>query len=360
MFSNYFSVRVGDLEIHLLLKSSSSNQTWNQSVWLCCCGFIVPSGKPFSLELVSWLSWIIRWHFLSLSLLLGSYTHSTTNFLTFAINLFPKSTGPQLSSQMPGSSSPWLTLPPQVSSAFISWIYHHWRHPAACELVSPWAPGQHSSGPVCNMWSASGPASLLLPPWGSSFRPQSSSHLPCFRQGGFSLPLSSSLLSLSTAACPTLSAAVSCTLWQQIPNWPPTSNLFQPINPSSTSPAATSQTALPIHFTPLLKKTSHCLIACSAACLENSRLSRNKEATYQIMSPPAEPPPELSLGFLSIWGILHMTVLPLWNSSPVPNLALQAVFHSGRASMHPALVPTGHPLLCRIHFATSHFCAILV
>lgn len=38
-----------------------------------------------------------------------------------------------------------------------------------------------------------------------------------------------------------------------------------------------------------------------------------------------------------------MTVLPLWNASPVPNLALQAVSHSGRASMHPALVPTGHP-----------------
>lgn len=201
VFSNYFSVIVGDLEIHLLLKSSSSNQTWNQSVWLCCCGFIVPSGKPFSLELVpdAITPGCPGCHGLSIGISCPSPSCSgptPTQQQTFLHLPSTCSPNPLVPNSPVRCQTPlphgWHSLPKSPAPLFPG----SRRHPAACELVSPWAPGQHLSGPVCNMWSASGPASLLLPPWGSSFKPQSSSHLPCFRHDGFSLPLSSSLLSL--------------------------------------------------------------------------------------------------------------------------------------------------------------------
>lgn len=218
--------------------------------------------------------------------------------------------------------------------------------PSTCSPNSlvPNSPGQHPSRSVCNMWLASGPASLLLPPLGSSFSPQSSPHLPCFRHSGY-------LYRFLLLCCLCRQLPLPQPLWLLAA---PFGNRFliDPPPPISSSPLIHPphlqqhplKQLCPFISLPCWKKINplpHRLLCSlpwefqtfqkySSNLSDNATTHRTAPcAVFGLPFPPRYPaydhPP--SLEFLSC----------------TPNLALQGVSHSGRASMHPALMPTSHP-----------------
>lgn len=191
MFSNYVSVIVGDLEIHLQLKSS----------------FLI----RLEISLYGFLAVVLLFLRETLFSGVGPGCHG------LSVGTFCPS--PYCSDLTPTQQQAFLHLPsgcspnPLVPNSPVRWqapLPHGWhslpKSPAPLFpgsiptgdillLMSLWAPGLQGSI-LAGLWSASGSASLLLPPLGSSFSAQNSPHLLCFWHSGFSLLLSRSLLSL--------------------------------------------------------------------------------------------------------------------------------------------------------------------
>lgn len=199
MFSNYVSVIVGDLEIHLQLKSS----------------FLI----QLEISLYGFLAVVLLFLGETLFSGVGPYWCNHSSPGCHGLPVGTSCPSPYCSDLTPTQQQAFLHLPsacspnPLVPNSPV-WcqapLPHGWhslpKSPAPLFpgsmptgdillLVSLWAPGLQGSI-LAGLWSASGPASLLLPPLGSSFSPQNSPHLPWFWHSGFSLLLSPSLLSL--------------------------------------------------------------------------------------------------------------------------------------------------------------------